>query len=82
MLRIHYLIFACKGEPAESIERCVLLDPEQGYILKTYESWKLRMGIQEEYQRFLSAAKRRTYILGGKLLSLPCLSPIPTQIRN
>ena len=32
MLRIHYLIFACKGEPAESIERCVLLDPEQGSI--------------------------------------------------
>ena len=28
MLRIHYLIFACKGEPAESIERCVLLDTE------------------------------------------------------
>ena len=30
-LRIHYLISACEGEPAESIEHCVLLDPEQGY---------------------------------------------------
>ena len=30
-LRIHYLISACEGEPAESIEHCVLLDLEQGY---------------------------------------------------
>ena len=30
-LLLHYLISACEGEPAESIEHCVLLDPEQGY---------------------------------------------------
>ena len=29
-LRIRYLISACEGEPDESIEHCVLLDPDQG----------------------------------------------------
>ena len=37
---MHFSISTCEGEPAESIEHCVLLDPEQGYtealgILKT-----------------------------------------------
>ena len=31
LLRIHYLISACEGEPEESIGQCVFFEPEQGY---------------------------------------------------
>ena len=48
-LRIQYLISDCEGEPAESIEHCVLLDPEQGYTeaLRFLETvWESRKNIR------------------------------------
>ena len=81
-LRIHYLISACVGEPAESIEHSVLLDPEQGYtealrILETLYGSPGRISDVSVVRQTKGLPSRRKTITS----SLP-LPPPPTQIRN